>query len=44
VEENGKKSTVDVAQTADEERHITCPLANRFGVQMLPNTAMYFLI
>jgi hypothetical protein len=44
VAENGKKSIVDVAQIADEERHNVCPSAYRFGGQTLPNTAMYFPI
>jgi hypothetical protein len=44
VAENEKESIADVAQTADEEKHIICPSAYRFGGQMLPNTAMYFPI
>jgi hypothetical protein len=44
VAESGKKSIFDVVQTADEERHITCLSAYRFGGQMLPNTAIYFPI
>jgi hypothetical protein len=42
VTENGKESIVEVAQIADEDRHIICPSAYRFGGQMLPNTGMYF--
>jgi hypothetical protein len=41
VAENGTTFIVDVAQTADEEGHITCPSAYRFGGQMLPNAAKY---
>jgi len=37
-----EKSIVDVAQTADEERHIRCPSAYRFGGQMLQNADTYF--